>query len=133
MTDLPAGPELDARVAEKVMGLPPDQWRHDAPGCEDTYYNQCTKCGATQDSKFSEFYDQEVCPEPAPYSTDIAAAWLVVEKLGVDGFMLHKSPVGSYWRAKFHAAELVMEQPYVLADTAPHAIALAALKAVGRG
>jgi hypothetical protein len=98
------GPKLDALVAEKVMGLViPSR-----PGWG-----------------------------PKPYSTDIAAAWEVVEKFGhfhiqtvfgdgsVDSF-------GEMIRVRLTTeATLQGRTMESIAETAPHAICLAALKAVG--
>lgn len=58
-------------------------------------------------------------------SRDIRAAWEVVEKLqGGLRFELRRRPDGGFWA--YFGEELSAE-----ADTAPHAICLAALKAVG--
>lgn len=100
-----AGRELDALVAEKVKG------GGHRPG------------GAA------------VCPSVPPYSTDIAAAWQVVERFRRAG-----------WRAEvrtgpdgYHECSLEppdtdpMDHAYhigALGDSVPHAICLAALKAV---
>jgi hypothetical protein len=64
------------------------------------------------------------------YSTDIAAAWLVVEKLrgawdissGATSWVAHLSVSEGPWSDRHAAAE---------AEAAPHAICLAALKAIG--
>ena len=104
-----AGRELDALVAEKVMGL------------------------------------------AAPYSTDIAAAWLVVEHMharldpAAQGAhqLLTLMCVGHYrdcWAASFdfeltddwHEADRIGAYPFAArAETAPLAICLAALRTVG--
>jgi hypothetical protein len=102
-----AGRELDALVAEKVMGLQPLR--------------------------------REVPPDPGAfldlphYSTDIAAAWEVVEKLTGRrdkdiGFALTVNPgtIGT----SFSALDGT-EHWHVNASTAPLAICLAALKVVG--
>ena len=98
-----AGRELDALVAEKVMGLTEEDWIAGPTGL------------------------------PRPYSTDIAAAWEVVEKLRgthrpfllshdfQDGFMKWPVVIVGF------GAVVVHEGQY----GAPHAICLAALKAVG--
>lgn len=81
----PAGRDLDALVAERVMGWPPpvyitDEGRDPArpfyawkechlPHAEDWDCEHAWTCGR------HEFY-----PAP-PYSTDIAAAWQVVERM----------------------------------------------------
>ena len=70
----PAGPELDALVAEAA------KWDHNHKirECEDGFYNYCEYCG--YEPRFME-------PEPGgctgfpPYSTDIDKAWELVEEL----------------------------------------------------
>jgi hypothetical protein len=89
------GCELDALVAEKVMG-----W------CTDT-----DRGGFLLD-----------------FSTSIADAWVVVEKLASTYlFCLENS--GSFWVADFGRS--ADRRAQCTAETAPHAICLAALKAVG--
>ena len=99
MTTLQAGHELDALVAEKVMG-----W---APGERGT---------------------------PA-FSTSIAAAWEVVEKMRADKLSVTltgywEGSTGKWWVNVLDNVETVAT---VRTDTAPHAICLAALKAVEDG
>lgn len=103
--------ELDARIAEHVMG-----WTDVR-----LYF---ANSGDPEALGTAPGNGREVVPD---YSTDIAAAWLVVQKLGARGFMMHKSVVGNYWRARFDIPVLAMEEPYVLAETAPLAICQAAL------
>jgi hypothetical protein len=109
------GRELDALVAEKVMGIEVDR----APWGE-LYVGK-------------EGYD--VVPA---YSTDIAAAWEVVEKVTRETekrFTLWQAP--TYYVARFkhydywHEGCDSRQALQAKADTAPHAICLAALKAVG--
>jgi hypothetical protein len=112
------GRELDALVAEKVMGLNPKLFNVLA-----SYYEVATEG-----------------PRLPAYSTDIAAAWLVVEKM-------HQHPkwvlqlaapqqdyVNEKWRAIFARKHWETIGPYgwdAFGESAPHAICLAALKAVG--
>ena len=108
------GPELDALVAEKVMG-----WRMD----DNKHLN------LAWDPKRSPNDGLRCIPD---YSTDIAAAWEVVEKL--DTLALSRGDIAdiSVWVAQF-----VTEGPgypvniQAIAKTPTHAICLAALKAVG--
>lgn len=99
-----AGRELDALIAEKVMGIPEDSPQMEFDG-------------------------------PPAYSTDIASAWQVVEKL---------QAFNPFWnRAAFMDFDLSPTDPKgwtcnfgddntrEYADTVPHAICLAALKMVG--
>lgn len=89
-----AGRELDALVAEKVMG--------DVPG---------------------------LVLWPAPYSTHIGCAWRVVEQLRKSGdvISLNWYPGAGQWECVVHRL------PHAHGEdaTAPHAICLAALQAVG--
>jgi hypothetical protein len=61
------------------------------------------------------------------YSTDIAAAWQVIEKMRGEesGMRVYRIESMSYWQFGFRGA------PWAEADTAPLAICRAALKTVG--
>lgn len=61
------------------------------------------------------------------YSTDIAAGWRVVEKLGLS--VLYDE-LTKRWQARKHVS-VYDETASKWCDTAPRAICLAALKAVG--
>lgn len=154
-----AGRELDALVAEKVMGL--TVVAHDWPCGYDP------ECGYYEASMFAGFRDGDgswyaergpvhvragvdlwpprpsfhepdrliahVDPVPA-YSTDIAAAWAVVEQVEDTGngwvFSLAHRVIPDCWVARFTplaVTGLVSEE----ADTVPLAICRAALAAVG--
>lgn len=129
VNELQAGRELDALVAEKVMGCKPKK-RHDGWVCT---------CDDTDHAVQSDNHD---IPYLMAYSTDIAAAWEVVEKL-------HDGPpplvviVGGYISAGMGNVPWVCEisngitgpSQYVkkveaFAETAPLAICLAALRAI---
>jgi hypothetical protein len=115
-----AGRELDALVAEKVMGLP-------KPIHEVFWFIR---------------YPHVDGPLPA-YSTDIAAAWEVVEKMKADHFDLCLEVEQSRTSARFElvgpaydgglgpAVPIVKSTGQVNGDNAPHVICRAALKAVG--
>lgn len=117
-----AGRELDALIAEKVMGLQP--W----PVQE--FSERVFRAALVPQG-----HDPLPCSCPK-YSSDIAAAWDVVERLRD-----FKHPedehagftVWQYWKGGYAAGWSWHEAEYgvELADTAPHAICLAALKAVG--
>ena len=104
--EMPAGREMNLLIADKVMLLP---CVDDPPGDG----RNCPRCG---------YLD---------YSTDIAAAWEVAEKMratyGVSLYWRSKRKGEGCWVAKFlhrsHAHEAT-------GDTAPLAICRAALKAV---
>lgn len=100
MDEMKPGRELDALIAEKVMGL----------------------ATAEEDS------DENWVPVGVPgYSTDIAAAWEVVGKLWEDQESVFEltRPVGSGFNCRFRQGAIKE-----WGETAPHAICLAALKSV---
>lgn len=132
------GRELDALVAEKVMGYPAF-----APKVLNLLKNHiradwnanlsCIICGRV-----------DATPECLPhYSTDISAAWEVVvhmvkhqqwETWGLQGYVNRNPPHVHhgirYWRCDFGGAFQKGWAFVVEIKTAPHAICLAALKAV---
>ena len=114
MSTVEAGRPLDALIADKVMRLYVDAHVMYAAHCPDT--NCC---------------DGEPIPE---YSTDIAAAWLVVETLqsGPHYKFVHIAVYDGQWSC--WTEHVAGDPPIGLcsADTAPLAICLAALKAVGQ-
>lgn len=101
-----ASRELDALVAEKVMGLEP--W----PG----------KAGCFKAPIVLHYQTPKPCLPPE-YSTDIAAAWQVVEKMQ-ETCEVSIEQKGTGWKVYFDAE-------WRGAETVPHAICLAALEAVG--
>lgn len=116
-----AGPEMNALVAEKVMGW---IWI-------DGEYGHPTEKGPFNDCECpSHSYQKTLLPR---YSTDIAAAWEVVNKLGrksinkiaaetgLATFLLVQYPNGT-WKANFSGYRTSVE-----ADTVPLAICRAAL------
>ena len=124
--DLPAGRELDALVAEKVMGqVPCDAWRP-FTALPPQWMKDKGECG------HAACFPAQM--GPAAYSTDIAAAWEVVEKITAPGRL-----TGGAWRhlnGKYDAvfSEQLGGGVFAMSDeapTAPLAICHAALKAVG--
>jgi hypothetical protein len=108
------GRELDALVAEKVMG-----WMRQ----HDIWYGPKLK--------MAQAFDR-----PPNYSTDIAAAWEIVEKfskLGWDvtvfsgGEMRDGDEIYAEFDPRYCDGKFALKSAY----TAPHAICLAALNAVG--
>ena len=98
------GRELDALVAEKVMGYKVrDEEHYEVPPLRAIYW----------------------IPK---YSTDIAAAWMVVEKLKGLEPELSWSDEDHCWFVHFQKSRPSI-CPFGI--TAPHAICLAALKAIG--
>lgn len=112
------GRELDALVAEKVMGL----------AITTTWKGKL----ATE----SEWKEIETVPGPYKhYSIDISAAWEVVEKMEKEGFdfCIHKYNGNSYYKAQFDKNgdldTIIYREP--TGESAPHAICLASLEAIG--
>jgi hypothetical protein len=100
------GRELDALVAEKVMG--------------------CLSGVSVLDDGRHCLWINRHWVDLLPYSTDIAAAWEVVEKLTRSGWYFElRAP--NYLASFFRGIDSHCES--IEAPTAPHAICLAALKA----
>jgi len=122
-----AGRELDALVAEKVMGLAWDESR-------------CRICGwGLKGSVDGGCVIDNCCERPAPmkradepgrYSTDIAIAWKVVEKLGEMDLSFAPDDRDGTWDCSFGWDGSENNPTCVYAPTAPEAICLSALKAV---
>lgn len=108
-----AGKELDALIAEKVMGWKPEYpggWPH--PPKDAPYRKRCL--------------DKEGCTVILPFSTDIAAAWEVVEKIKANhALTIHAESLSGGWLIH------IDRDIKIGGATAPHAICLAALKAAG--
>lgn len=109
-----AGRELDALVAEKVMGhrifQPPP---------------------LTLDQAWEVRPNNTEGRPLLPYSTDIIAAWQVVAKLMDSHFMVsvNCSHESGWWAVVYPSSGPAIESEY--ASSGPHAICLAALEAVG--
>lgn len=123
----PVGRELDAAIAEKVMGLEWRPWKpYAAP--QGWFPKDAPECNERTGDDLAIDADGYL-PDLPMYSYDITEAWEVVEKarqlvsLEVE-FALYANE-DSTWDAAFGM------EGGVKADTAPHAICLAALKAVG--
>jgi len=126
-----AGRELDALVAEKVMGMEPTEdpwifrWRYPEPtrGMKIVYID------APDPSRAWNLFQP---------SADIKAAWEIVEKLKSEGLRLILTPTADGYEAGF--LWFKPEQEFTCwtaacdgqyCKSAPHAICLAALKAKG--
>ena len=114
--NMEAGRKMDALIAEKVMGLPPE-WTHFEP----------------HGKEFDTSIGRVAISEVAHYSTDIAAAWEVMEKMskrydivvGVCGGLASCKilrEVEHDWKW-----EMIVEQIY---ESSPFAICKAALLAL---
>lgn len=110
-TEISAGRELDALIAEKVMG-----WVKTLrlPNAHDTWDDPAGLC-----KSWVEMFTP---------STDISAAWQVVEKLRLSQFDVHlcTATVFGDWKCGFWKGSAGT----VSASTAPLAICLASLRAV---
>jgi len=114
-----AGEDMDALIHEHVMDLSMEGLVHARPGVAIQWNmkDPITLC--------------------RPYSTDIKAAWEVVEEFGCIGkdgirwWKLEQAPTGKYYIMLRDYAQNGEISYYAEADTAPHAICLAALKAMG--
>jgi hypothetical protein len=133
VTTLPPGRELDALVAEKVMGLyrePPSKYARHVP----QYSDRDPKTGRAT-----------VSGDLRPYSTDIAAAWEVLKNIHARGIVwcIEQADTAAFptvhivnptpcekEKGHIHFIE-DMERISERAESTPHAICLAALKAVG--
>lgn len=128
-----AGRELDALVAERVMEWASIEMRHSPGGVVSP---EPPMGFDTRGNRYASI---------PRYSTDIASAWEVVEKVLQDHGDYDFAIVADYlggviWRASFSADDLVANDssgmPPVFTDgpdglTAPLAICIAALRAVG--
>ena len=116
--NMPAGREMDALVAEKVMTL--NVWQHEKRVKQLAFRGNRSRevLGTVIEIIAGDRMLQN-------YSTDIAAAWQVVEKTKNDYDITR---VGGKWHAWLFAIDEVLTEAY--ADTAPLAICRAALLAV---
>ena len=120
--EITAGRELDALVAEKIMG--------EAPGPRDVeVVHTIPHMGCVM-----------VPYVPLPYSTDIAAAWSVVEKLGLWCRVYYTPQWADHYSVSFTPEKMEallgsMTQKDMRASgkTLPLAICLAGLKAASYG
>lgn len=109
MTDLKPGRELDAWIAEHVMGWKlrtpyPDRWLNSE--------------GMTQSLPH--------------YSTDIYTAWDLLDKLSESNFLIETR---TYMKQPWQSQVLILKSPesewiVAVGETMPHAICLAAMKAI---
>jgi hypothetical protein len=139
VNDMPAGREMDALVAEKVMGCKVSHLPF--PGGQER-----VSCGCRNGEHPGPHDNTDPVWDDilAYYSTDIAAAWKVVEKLRgelswADGFQLSQSALGQEWQnfpeapQNGYAATFTNgyeNEASATAETAPLTICRAALKAV---
>jgi len=120
-----AGRELDALIAEKVKGY---KLTNPQDGPVMKYGSVTVQYLKTWMNSAGELFNNETLPE---YSTDIAAAWKVVEniQLSFPGTVFEFKSYSPEQHA--HAIFIGPKTSSAEADTAPLAICLAALKSVG--
>lgn len=132
-----AGPELDALVAVKVMGY---VWHRITSRRSELRPPDSRDAVVVREGKKPLIYIGYQKPWLPAYSTDIAAAWTVVEKLMEIGWTVTLAPrqFEKYPedRFKFHGCRMVdkdgaqhMQSFSDHAETAPLAICLGALRA----
>ena len=124
MSEMVAGRETDALVAEKVMG-----WRWAVDECEAPSLND-GRC-----EREPNIFILHFTPSRA-----ISSAWKVVEKLNADGWRWGMVQVDDAWVVNLYNADAEDDcsecgrrnsSPQAEASTLPLAICLAALAAVG--
>lgn len=126
-----AGRELDALVAEKVMGLPV-RWR------EDPYREIGMPVKGREPWLKGRANGVEYDWAPVPrYSADMSAAWKIVDAMNARGHALNRLAQIPYWACWFGGPykDSDTDPPIVFGSgsTAPVAICAAALAAVGEG
>ena len=143
MSKLQAGNELDTIIATKVMGWRRLSWHdyHATLGIRDARtttltYGWHTATGEMVDNR-AEDCDDYYCPEAAwSPSTNIAAAWQVVEKLGnwhgFDFRLWLEYDANGQWQAGWfeNGYDGLESRCSAMAGTAPLAVCRAALKAI---
>lgn len=132
--ELPAGRELDALIAEKVMGSPRHHWYEGYRGGILYEIEMCANCNVSRENFNGEkIGEDEICVKP--YSSQIESAWAVVEKVNSliaswrtkeHGYAQHRFEI--YRDSEGWVAGLSCYKAH--AETAPLAICRGALKAV---
>lgn len=122
VSQLSAGRELDALVAERVMG-----WYLKGRRWIDPERREFA--GFTTEPQYDPNSDRDH-PLWEP-SSDMASAWEVVEKMRPDWRFLFQETPGRRWRAVFSSHSERDLAKMEDADSAPEAICKAALQAVG--
>lgn len=127
--------EIDRLVAEKVMGC---TVREVCTSLRDgqQLYNLYCECGHGEHGDLEPDQDRRISSDPwslNAYSTEIAAAWQVVEKLNTQRFwiIINTSHYPNKSKKVMIGSGLWDTVTEFYADTVPMAICLAALKAAG--
>lgn len=135
-----AGRELDALVAERVMArdlsMGKHEWREvdldDRDRCQSTYFcDRCANHAGWVD--ISELDMSESCKPYCPtYSSDILAAWQVVDRLRSQKCEVEVKSGRWGWDVDFWPRkESSLEYGHIQLPSLPVAICMAALEAVG--
>lgn len=127
--DMQAGAEMDALISSKIFEVmafrATGNWEHE---------NESDYLDEGEAYYFGEYQETIRLPK---YSTDIAAAWEIVEKLKAAGKWLSISTsfIGTdeKWCCEYSENNIQSEVDFVLAETAPLAICRAALLPVSNG
>lgn len=141
MTELEAGPELDALIAERVYGHRVVWLRNASDRRLPWIFDNATVvydvrgtgmgwvCGITDDNW--QVYHRGALILPR-YSADVAAAWQVVEALRSWSWLVRVEGVPMGYTVAFytHAHPLTRPGAFHSAPTLPHAVCLAALDVV---
>lgn len=133
--DMPAGPEMDALVAEKVMGW---RWRKSSATGRRCLFSPTRWpewFTALADGTEGIVGDWDRPTHIPRYSTDIAAAWEVVEKMRANGYAPQIRPWGARWAgwgvADDRDGDIDLCRNFGSAETVPLAIVRWALAACG--
>lgn len=127
------GRELDALVAEKVMGSCVHDWKEDTETESWDRVYQCSRCGRRAHFHYLDHLSGGPV-DVEPYSTSIADAWKVVEKMADTPGPNGDHYTLSLWYSGVEAVAVFAEMEgwggRATAETAALAICLAALAAL---
>ena len=123
--------QLDALVGEHVMGDPPEVAWQDSYGL--FHFTSRHEAEEAINNSYYRLFRPDLDWDTAtieevrrfhPYSSDLAAAWEVVERIGAQSRQTEIRRQGDFWRAAFSGTEAIATTPAM-------AICLAALRARG--
>lgn len=135
-SNLNPGRELDALVAERVMGWRRLSYQQAFPDSDfqrgrtklTSYWHDPSGAKKALAEDSYDYYQPEDAWSP---STDIAAAWTIIDKMIADGWEVGEAGYSRSQRKWDFTFNGGIAFPGPLCDSAPHAICLAALKALG--
>jgi len=125
-TNLPPGRELDALIAEKIMGLHLFKYRH----YNISGYMNC-EVWVTDKKQALENIETigNVAIDLKSFSTSIEDAWAVVEKVGKRFCLItQEGPLRPNKTKAWFLKDIDLGYPVSYGETAAHAICLAALR-----